>query len=260
MDNDQQIKETVKKHYGDIARAGGSCCAPSPSGAASTSCCSPAADSSIIDLSHGYDLKELAALPEGANLGLGCGNPLTLIDIQKGWRILDLGSGAGIDVFMAARRAGETGHVTGLDMTDEMLDRARANAETGGFKNVSFVKGEIEAMPFEDNTFDLVISNCVINLVPDKTQAYREIRRVLKPGGRFAIADMATRGDMPPEVRKSAVAWAGCVAGALDLEDYLKTIREVGFSDVATLFVNEYDFARSEEFALLSVGLVGTKI
>lgn len=258
MDTNKQIKETVKKHYGEIARSGGSCC--TPSGAASTSCCSPAVDSSIIDLSHGYDLKELASLPEGADLGLGCGNPLNLIDIQKGWKVLDLGSGAGIDVFMAAKRVGETGHVTGLDMTDEMLARANANAETGGYKNVSFVKGEIETMPFADNSFDLVISNCVINLVPDKAQAYREIRRVLKPGGRFAIADMAIRGDMPADIRKSAESWAGCVAGALDLDGYLKTVREVGFSDVSTVFVNEYDFGRSDEFALLSVGLVGTKI
>ncbi len=254
MDTNQQIKETVKKHYGDIARSGASCCSTGE-----TSCCGPDC-SDITNLSHGYDLKELAELPEGADLGLGCGNPLTLIDIKKGWKVLDLGSGAGIDVFMAAKRVGETGHVTGLDMTDEMLDKARANAETGGFKNVTFVKGEIESMPFEANTFDLVISNCVINLVPDKAQAYREIRRVLKPGGRFAIADMAIRGDMPADVRKSAEAWAGCVAGALDLNGYLKTIREVGFADVSTVFVNEYDFARSEEFALLSVGLVGTKV
>ena len=254
MDTSKQIKETVKQHYGDIARSGASCCSTGE-----TSCCGPDCGD-VTNLAHGYDLKELASLPEGADLGLGCGNPLSLIQFQKGWKVLDLGSGAGIDVFMAAKRVGETGHVTGLDMTDEMLARANANAETGGFKNVSFVKGEIESMPFEDNTFDLVISNCVINLVPDKAQAYREIRRVLKPGGHFAIADMATRGDMPTDVRKSAEAWAGCVAGALDLEGYLRTIREVGFSDVSTKFVNEYDFARSDEFALLSVGLVGTKI
>jgi arsenite methyltransferase len=141
-----------------------------------------------------------------------------------------------------------------------MLYKARKNAETGGFKNVDFVKGEIETMPFPDSSFDLVISNCVINLVPDKAQAYREIRRVLKPGGRFAIADMAIRGDMPAAVKKSAEAWAGCVAGALELEGYLATIRGVGFSDVETRFVNEYDFGRGEGFALLSVGLIGTKI
>lgn len=254
MDTNKQIKESVRKHYGDIARSGASCCSTGE-----TSCCGPSCDD-ITNLAHGYDLKELAELPEGADLGLGCGNPLTLVEIQRGWKVLDLGSGAGIDVFMAAKRVGETGHVTGLDMTDEMLDKARANAATGGFKNVSFVKGEIESMPLADNTFDLVISNCVINLVPDKAQAYREIRRVLKPGGHFAIADMATRGDMPPDVRKSAEAWAGCIAGALELEGYLTTIRQVGFTDVSTAFVNEYEYARSEEFALLSVGLVGTKI
>ena len=254
MDTYKQIKESVKQHYGEIAKGGASCCSTGE-----TSCCGPdCAD--ITNLAHGYDLKELAELPEGADLGLGCGNPLALVPIQKGWKVLDLGSGAGIDVFMAAKRVGESGHVTGLDMTDEMLEKARANAATGGFKNVSFVKGEIETMPFEDNSFDLVISNCVINLVPDKAQAYREIRRVLKPGGKFAIADMAIRGDMPADVRKSAEAWAGCVAGALDLDKYMATIREVGFGDVDTKFVNEYDYGRSEEFALLSVGLVGTKI
>ncbi len=253
MDTNKKIKEAVKQHYSEIARSGASCCSTGEA-----SCCGPACDD-ITNLAHGYDLKELAELPEGADLGLGCGNPLSLVEIQRGWKILDLGSGAGIDVFMAAKKAGDTGHVTGLDMTDEMLAKAQENANKGGFKNVSFVKGEIEAMPFADNSFDLVISNCVINLVPDKTQAYREIRRVLKPGGRFAIADMAIRGDMPADVRKSAEAWAGCVAGALDLELYLKAIREVGFSDVATKFANEYDYGRSENFALLSVGLVGTK-
>lgn len=254
MNNSKQIKESVKQHYGAIAREGGSCCSTGES-----SCCGPSCDD-VTNLAHGYDLKELAALPEGADLGLGCGNPLTLVEIQRGWKVLDLGSGAGIDVFMASKRVGESGHVTGLDMTEEMLEKARQNAETGGFNNVSFVKGEIEAMPFPDNSFDLVISNCVINLVPDKAQAYREIRRVLKPGGRFAIADMAIRGDMPAAVKKSAEAWAGCIAGALELDGYLATIRDVGFADVATNFVNEYDFGRGEGFALLSVGLVGTKV
>lgn len=253
MDTGKQIKETVKEHYGAIARSSASCCSTG-----ATSCCGPSGEE-ISNLSHGYDVNELANLPEGADLGLGCGNPLSLIEIQKGWKVLDLGSGAGIDVFMAAKRVGESGYVTGLDMTDEMLDKARANAKSGGFKNVTFVKGEIENMPFEDNTFDLVISNCVINLVPDKAQAYREIRRILKPGGRFAIADVAIRGNMPENIRRDAEAWAGCVAGALELEGYLKTVRQVGFSDVSTVFINEYDYARSKDFALLSVGLIGTK-
>ncbi len=253
MSDSQKIKETVREHYAEIARGGNSCCGPS-----STSCCGPSG-TQVIDLSHGYNESELKSLPEGAALGLGCGNPLSLIEIQPGWKLLDLGSGAGIDVFLAAKQVGESGHVTGLDMTDDMLAKARANAEIGGYKNVSFVKGEIESMPFPDNSFDLVISNCVINLVPDKSQAYREIRRVLKPGGWFAIADMATRGDMPDDVRKSALEWAGCVAGALDLDEYFRVVREVGFDQVGTKFVNEYEYGRGENFALLSIGIVGQK-
>lgn len=253
MNKNQEIKDSVKQHYADIAKGSASCCSTGE-----TSCCGPDC-SDVTNLSHGYSIEDLAKLPDGADLGLGCGNPLSLIDIQTGWKVLDLGSGAGIDVFLTAKRVGDKGKAVGLDMTDEMLAKARNNADKGGFKNVEFVKGEIEALPFADNTFDLVISNCVINLVPDKAQAYKEIRRVLKPGGHFAIADMATRGQMPEEIRKSAEAWAGCIAGALDLEGYLKTIREVGFSDVEAKFVNEYDYAKSEDYALLSVGLVGTK-
>jgi arsenite methyltransferase len=181
------------------------------------------------------------------------------VTIQPGWKVLDLGSGAGVDVFLAAMKVGESGAVVGLDMTDAMLEKARQNAKVGGFTNVTFEKGEIEKMPFADNSFDLVISNCVINLVPDKTQAYREIHRVLKSGGRFAVADMATRGKLPEEVRKSAEAWAGCVAGALDLEHYFELVKQVGFSDVETRFVREYDFAKTDDYAVLSIGLVGTK-
>lgn len=252
MSSDSKIKETVKKHYGEIARSGSSCC-----GSGQTSCCGPS--DAAVSLSHGYDQSDLATLPVGADLGLGCGNPLSIVEIQPGWRVLDLGSGAGIDVFMAAKRVGESGHVTGLDMTDEMLAKAWENARQGGYTNVSFIKGEIEAMPFADNSFDLVISNCVINLVPDKRQAYREVRRVLKSGGRLAIADMAVRGEMPAAIRKSAEEWAGCVAGALNLDEYLAIVREVGFTEVGTTFVNEYDYGRDEQFALLSIGLTGRK-
>lgn len=252
MSSDSKIKETVKKHYGEIARSGSSCC-----GSGKTSCCGPS--DTAVSLVHGYNPNDLATLPAGADLGLGCGNPLSIVEIQPGWKVLDLGSGAGIDVFMAAKRVGESGHVTGLDMTDEMLAKAWENARRGGYTNVSFIKGEIEAMPFADNSFDLVISNCVINLVPDKRQAYREIRRVLKSGGRLAIADMAVRGEMPAPIRKSAEEWAGCVAGALNLEEYLAIVREIGFTEVGTTFVNEYDYGRDEKFALLSIGLTGRK-
>ncbi len=253
MSDQKNIKDTVREKYGEIARGEASCCSP-----VKTSCCG-GVDQQIIDLSHGYNSADLDSLPEGASMGLGCGNPLNLAEIQPGWKVLDLGSGGGVDVFLAAKKVGPTGHVTGLDMTDDMLDKARRNAEAGGFDNVTFTKGDIEEMPFEDNTFDLVISNCVINLVPDKRRAYREIHRVLKPGGRIGIADMATRGEMPAEIRKSAEAWAGCVAGAIDLDEYLELVKSEGFKEVETRFENEYDFARSADYALLSIGLVGTK-
>ena len=253
MSEQDDIKSVVKKHYADIAKGKADCCSPK-----SSSCCGSDAND-VIDLSHGYQKSDLDALPEGTALGLGCGNPLLLVDIQPGWRVLDLGSGAGIDVFLAAKKVGENGRVTGLDMTDEMLAKARKNAEVGGFRNVSFEKGEIEKMPFPDNTFDLVISNCVINLVPDKRLAYREIRRVLKPGGMFAVADMAFKGSIPDEIRKSAEAWAGCIAGALELDSYLKIIKSEGFDDIEVKFSKEYDYARTEEYALLSIGLVGKK-
>ncbi len=249
----QTIKETVKQKYGEIARGESSCCS-----SVNTSCCG-SVDEKTIDLSHGYDVNDLESLPEGATMGLGCGNPLSLAEIQQGWKVLDLGSGGGVDVFLAAKKVGPDGHVTGLDMTDDMLEKARANAKKGGFANVTFTKGDIEEMPFADNSFDLVISNCVINLVPDKRKAYQEIHRVLKPGGMIAIADIATRGEMPEEIRKSAEAWAGCVAGAMDLSEYLKLVKSEGFTEVATRFENEYDFGKTEEYAILSIGLVGKK-
>jgi arsenite methyltransferase len=253
MSEPDDIKKFIREKYAEVAEGKTNCCSP-----AGTSCCG-GVDRNIIDLSHGYDRNEVEALPEGSSLGLGCGNPLSLIEIQSGWCVLDLGSGAGVDVFLAAKKVGQTGSVVGLDMTDAMLERARHNAIVGDFKNVTFDKGEIEAMPFPDNSFDLVISNCVINLVPDKRQAYREIRRVLKSGGKFAISDMATRGEMPMGIRKSAEAWAGCVAGAVDLDGYLAILKETGFANVEIKYIKEYDFAKTDEYALLSVGLVGVK-
>lgn len=252
MVDDKDIKKIVRQHYGEIAQGRADCCS-----AKSTSCCGDS--TAIIDLSHGYNQKDIDNLPSGAVLGLGCGNPMTLVNIQPGWRVLDLGSGAGVDVFLAANKVGASGFVTGLDMTDEMLAKARHNAKVGGYKNVAFEKGEIEKMPFPDNTFDLVISNCVINLVPDKSKAYREIRRVLKTGGMFAIADMATRGTLPEEIRRSAEAWAGCIAGALDIDQYIEIIKRSGFEQVEIKSIKEYDYEKTDEHALLSVGLVGRK-
>lgn len=253
MRDSKEIKKIVKNKYGEIARGESSSCAPHR-----TSCCGDSGGD-IVNLSYGYDAADLASLPEGAELGLGCGNPINLIEIQPGWKVLDLGSGAGVDVFLAARKVGPDGEVVGLDMTDDMLSRARENVAKGGYKNVRFEQGEIEAMPFPDGSFDLVISNCVINLVPDKSDAYREIFRVLKPGGWFAVADMATRGELDNEIRESAEAWAGCVAGALELDKYLEIVRRVGFAEVEVKHRQEYDYCRTEESAILSLGLVGRK-
>ncbi len=253
MSEQEDLKKFVRDKYTLVAEGKVNCCGP-----VNSACCGGVQEK-IFDLSHGYDREEIEALPKGSSLSLGCGNPLSLADVQSGWRVLDLGSGAGVDVFLAAKKVGQSGSVVGLDMTDAMLEKARHNAAVGGFTNVSFAKGEIETLPFPDNSFDLVISNCVINLVPDKTQAYQEIRRVLKPGGRFAVSDIAVRGEMPADIRRSAEAWAGCIAGAINLDDYLTILRRVGFTNVEVKYVKEYDFAKTEQYALLSVGLVGTK-
>ena len=183
----------------------------------------------------GYSKEELDSLPEGANLGLGCGNPLAFSSIREGDTVVDLGSGGGIDCFLAAKQVGDTGNVIGIDMTPEMLERARANAEKGGYTNVEFRLGEIEALPVADATVDLVISNCVINLSPEKDRVFREIFRVLKPGGQFFVSDIVLKKPLPEVVRQSVAAYAGCVAGALLKEDYLQTITDAGFSEPTVL-------------------------
>jgi SAM-dependent methyltransferase len=163
---------------------------------------------------------------------MGCGDPITLASLQPGQTVLDLGSGGGIDCFMAAKKVGETGHVIGVDMTAEMLEKARANLARMGFKNVDFRLGEIEHLPVADNTVDVIISNCVVNLSPDKPQVFREAFRVLKSGGKLALSDIATDGPLPQEVKDSMSAWAGCVAGALDVKDYLAMLEAAGFTDI----------------------------
>jgi len=167
-----------------------------------------------------------------ADLGLGCGMPTQFARINPGDTVLDLGSGAGVDVLRAARLVGESGKVIGVDMTPEMIARAQANAANGGFTNVEFRQGEIEALPVEDSSIDVVLSNCVINLVPDKRQAFREIYRVLRPGGRLSISDMVTYGTMPDEIRQDLTLWAGCIAGAIDRDEYLQIIRDSGFDEI----------------------------
>jgi ubiquinone/menaquinone biosynthesis C-methylase UbiE len=196
---------------------------------------------------------------EGSDLGLGCGMPTQFVQIEPGQTVLDLGSGAGIDVFLAAKKVGPTGLAIGVDMTEEMIEKARTNARNAGITNVDFRLGEIENLPVADQTVDLVLSNCVINLVPDKRRAFAEIHRVLKSGGRFCISDVVTYGQMPEEMRQDMSLWAGCVAGAIDKEEYLELVRESGFEDLKTHQYSIYDAVKQENFGMGSLTLEATK-
>jgi arsenite methyltransferase len=228
----EALRATVKRKYGEAAvraksGANGTCCG--------TSCgCEDAAakggtDPITRDL---YDSTTTTSLPERAlHASLGCGNPTALAELAEGEVVLDLGSGGGIDVLLSARRVGSTGKAYGLDMTDEMLDLARLNAAEAGATNVEFLKGDIEAIPLPDESVDVVISNCVINLSGDKRRVLREAFRVLKPGGRFAVSDVVVEGEIPPELRRSMELWVGCVAGALEVREFESLLREVGFED-----------------------------
>src|SRR5437879_10308562 len=221
------IKEVVKQKYGEAAlrvKAGGSSCCGAT---ASTGCCDPIT-------TNLYDAAQAGQIPEEALLAsLGCGNPTALAQLKPGETVLDLGSGGGIDVLLSARRVGPTGKAYGLDMTDEMLALARANQNKAGVENVEFLKGEIENIPLPDNSVDVIISNCVINLSSDKDKVLREAFRVLKPGGRFAVSDVVVRGgDVPADVRRSMELWVGCIAGALDETEYASKLRSAGFADV----------------------------
>ena len=188
----------------------------------------------------GYTAEELRLVPELAILGVGCGNPTALADLKEGEVVVDLGSGAGIDVFLAAKKVGEQGRVIGVDMTEDMVAKGRQLAREHGFGNVEFRLGEIEHLPLDAATVDVIISNCVINLTADKLASFREIHRVLKPGGRILISDLVTAGELPPDVRASAAAWADCLAGAMDQEAYLETIRRAGFAEVVVVSESAY--------------------
>jgi arsenite methyltransferase len=223
--NSTEIKQIVKKAYGQAAtqaKSGArSCCGPS---------CNSAIDSITKDL---YSLNEMALLPEKAVLAsLGCGNPTALAELKPGETVLDLGSGGGIDVLLSARRVGPEGKAYGLDMTDEMLSLARENQSKAGVTNVEFLKGEIESIPLPDNSVDVIISNCVINLSADKDRVLGEAFRVLKPGGRFAVSDIVVLGDIPADIRKNVELWAGCVAGALHQNDYRSKLADAGFENI----------------------------
>ena len=222
-----EIKEVVKEKYGQAAlrvkSGGSSCCGAS---AALDGCCDPIT-------SNLYDALQTGAVPEEAVLAsLGCGNPTALAQLNAGETVLDLGSGGGIDVLLSARRVGPTGKAYGLDMTDEMLALARENQRKAGVENVEFLKGEIEHIPLPDNSVDVVISNCVINLSSDKDRVLREAFRVLKPGGRFAVSDVVTRGEVPADVRQNMLLWVGCIAGALDDYQYVAKLAKAGFDGI----------------------------
>jgi SAM-dependent methyltransferase len=221
------IKEVVKEKYGEAAlrvlSGGSSCCGAS-------ACCGPEDDPITSRL---YDANQASQIPEEAlKASLGCGNPTALAALSPGEVVLDLGSGGGIDVLLSAHRVGPTGKAYGLDMTDEMLALARENQRKAGVENVEFLKGEIEHIPLPDNSVDIVISNCVINLSADKDRVLREAFRVLKPGGRFAVSDVVTRGEMLPEIRDKVLLWVGCVAGALEESDYRSKLAAAGFENV----------------------------
>jgi SAM-dependent methyltransferase len=223
-----QIKEMVRARYGGIAAAGeAGCCAP-----ASSSCCGPERTSYDKARRMGYSEAELSAVPEGANLGLGCGNPQAIAAMRTGEIVVDLGSGAGFDCFLAARQIGDRGRVIGVDMTHEMLKKARDNAAHIGAGNVEFRLGELEHLPIADDTADVVISNCVINLVPDKQQVFREAFRVLKSGGRLAVSDIISTAPLPPELQSDPALLCGCVAGAAPAERIEDWLASAGFVDV----------------------------
>jgi len=226
---DQDIRSAVREGYGKIAQQGGSCCGPS-------SCCGKSTDEPTqLAQSVGYTAGDLAGLPQGANMGLSCGNPVALASLHEGDVVLDLGSGGGFDVFIAGRKVGKKGRVIGVDMTSEMLSKARRNTEAyhkqSGLDNVEFRLGEIEHLPVPDRSIDVVISNCVINLSPDKPQVWREIARVLKPGGRISVSDIALLKKLPESVQSSVEALVGCVAGATLVEETKKMVNAAGLVD-----------------------------
>jgi len=229
----EQIHGEVRKRYGEIARQGSSCCgSANPVKAASTCCCGGSNIAEDISRQVGYSTDDLSAVPEGANLGLGCGNPVALASLKKGETVLDLGSGAGFDCFLASGRVGPEGKVIGVDMTPEMLERARKNAVKGGYKNVEFRLGEIENLPVADSSVDVIISNCVINLSEDKQKVFNEAFRALKPGGRLMVSDMVLLKELPRNVKDSIYAYIGCIAGAMKKDSYIKAIKNAGFSGV----------------------------
>lgn len=226
---EEEVRKAVREGYGKIARENSCGCAPGGS------CCGSQDSLQGIGRKIGYSDEELKVVPEGSNLGLGCGNPVALASLKKGEVVLDLGAGAGFDCFLAANQVGKTGKVIGVDMTAEMIDKARENARKGNYGNVDFRLGEIENLPVADNHVDIIISNCVINLSPDKPRVFREAFRVLRPGGRLMISDMVLLKELPEEVKNSLTAYIGCLAGAITKKKYLGGLQSAGFQETKVI-------------------------
>ncbi len=224
-----EIRSAVRENYGNVAVAGRAGC-----GCSSSSCCGAPNEvtAANISLGLGYSGEDVTAVPEGANMGLGCGNPQAIASLQPGEAVLDLGSGGGFDCFLAARAVGNTGHVIGVDMTPEMITRSRRNAEKAGFWNVDFRLGELENLPVSDGIVDVIISNCVINLSPEKERVFSESFRVLKPGGRLAISDVVATAELPDDLKNNMAFHTGCIAGASPIQELESMLRRAGFENI----------------------------
>lgn len=228
-----EIKKIVKEGYAKVATQGVSCCS-------SNSCCGGTSLAKDISKSIGYSDEEINVVPEGANLGLGCGNPVAIASLKEGDIVLDLGAGGGFDAFLAAAKVGKRGKVIGVDMTPEMVSRARENARKGKHTNVEFKLGEIENLPIEDNSVDVIISNCVINLSPDKESVFKEAFRVLRPAGRLMVSDLVLVKDLPDIIKESVEAYVGCLAGAIMKDEYIGYIKEAGFKEIKIIGQTNY--------------------
>jgi arsenite methyltransferase len=256
MNQKETIRKSVRESYGQIARENGSCCGPT--------CCTGTVGTHASKL--GYDAKDLTAVPEGANLGLGCGNPIAIAGLQAGETVLDLGSGAGFDCFLASKAVGPTGKVIGVDMTADMVSKARSNAAKGGFTNVEFRLGEIENLPVPNSSIDVILSNCVINLSADKRSVIADAFRVLKPGGRLAISDIVALQPLPASIADDLALFSGCMAGATLIGELRQFLDSVGFIDVAITerpgswdFIKEWAPGRGIENYVTSATIEGRK-
>ncbi len=253
-----KIKKIVRDGYAKALSQMNSCCS-------SSSCCGGVTQAADIGKKVGYSDSELNAVPEGANLGFGCGNPVALASLKEGDVVLDLGSGAGFDAFLSAPRVGKTGRVIGVDMTPEMVAKAKENAKKGNYSNVDFRLGEIEKLPVEDNSIDVIISNCVINLSPDKETVFKEAYRVLKAGGRLMVSDLVLAKELPQEIKDSVEAYVGCLAGAIKKDEYLRFIEQAGFQDIKVISESSYpvdamfDNLEAAQDAIVSVKVAAVK-